>query len=189
MTDIDEASENFLELSSHQRLQILSKLLKKNGKISHLAKELDATNQEVHRNFMRLEDGGFIVKNKDSDYTLTTFGRTICFQIPSIVFLSQNKKYFENHNFDGLPPKFIFRVGQLLSGEPIKGVTKVLESWKSIYKHADEYIYKVSSEIPLDLVEPLVKKIKNGVMFNGILSETTIVPKGRKKLLKKIRIW
>ena len=151
-----------------------------------MAKKLNSTNQEVHRNFKRLEDGGFVIKDKDGNFGLTTFGRTLCFQIPSISFLSQNRKYFENHNFDGVPSKFVFRAGQLLHGEPVKGVTKVLEHWKSIYKNANEYIYKVSSEVPFDLIEPIVTKIKKGVVFNSILSENAIVPKGRKKLMKKL---
>jgi predicted transcriptional regulator len=186
MSNLDDTAEDFLELSSRQRLQILSKLLENKGKISQMAKELDATNQEIHRNFMRLEDGGFVVKNKDGNYILTTFGRTICFQIPSIIFLSQNKKYFEHHNFEDLPPKFVFRVGQLQKGEHIKGITTVFETWKSIYKNAEKYIYKIAPEVPLDLIEPLVNRIKKGITYNGILSENPIVPKGRKKLLKKL---
>ena len=74
MSNLDDTSENFLELSSRQRLQILSKLLEKDGKISQMARDLDATNQEIHRNFMRLEDGGFVVKNQNGNYILFTKG-------------------------------------------------------------------------------------------------------------------
>jgi len=180
------AAENFLELSSYQRLHILYKLLVKESRVTSMAKELDATTQEVHRNFMRLEDGGFITKSTNGGYNLTTFGRTMCSQVPSLVFLSQNQKYFEKHDFGGVPTKFILRVGQLASGENIKGITKVFELWKQIYKNANEYINKVSSEVPLDIVEPLVKKIRSGVHFMGVLSESAVVPKGRKVLLKKL---
>ena len=48
---------------------------------------------------MRLEDSGLIEKKVDGTYTLTTFGQTVCTQIPSIVFISQNKKYFQEHDF------------------------------------------------------------------------------------------
>ncbi len=182
----EKAAENFLELSSHQRLEILFNLLEKKSKISNMAKQLNATNQEVHRNFMRLEDGGLIAKNKDGNYGVTTYGKTMCSQVPALIFLSENRKYFENHKFGGIPDKFIQRIGQLSSGQHTKGVTKVLEHWKAIYKNANTYIYKISSEVPIDLIEPLIKKIKNGVMYNGILLENAIVPKGRKNLLKKL---
>lgn len=187
MVDLyEEAANNFLELSSQQRLHIIFRLLGRKSKVTMMAKELDATTQEVHRNFARLEDGGFIAKDTDGFYSLTTYGKTICSQIPSIIFLSENRKYFEGHNFGDVPPKFIMRIGQLASSERIKGVTKILEQWKSIYKNANEYIYEVLTEVPLDIIEPKVKRIGGGVKFNYILSESTIVPKGRKKLLQKL---
>ncbi len=182
----EEAANNFLELSSHQRLQIIFKLLEKKSKVTSMAKELDATTQEVHRNFARLEDGGFITKNMDGFYSLTTYGKTICSQIPSIIFLSHNRKYFEDHDFSNIPPKFIMRIGQLANSQHIKGVTKILEQWKSIYKNANEYIYEMLTEIPLDIIEPKVRRVEKGVKLNYILSEDAVIPKGRKNLLLKL---
>ena len=96
MTKIyEKVSENFLELASLQRLNILFKLLERNRKrIEPLAKELDATKQEVHRNLVRLEQSGLITKDREGKYGLTTFGRTMCAEIPSILFLSQHRDYF-----------------------------------------------------------------------------------------------
>jgi predicted transcriptional regulator len=187
MVDLyEEAANNFLELSSQQRLHIIFRLLEKKCKVTTMAKELDATTQEVHRNFARLEDGGFIAKDLDGYYSLTTYGKTICSQIPSIIFLSENRKYFEDHNFGDIPPKFIMRIGQLANSECVKGVTKILEQWKSIYKNANEYIYEILTEIPLDIIIPKVKRIEKGIKLNYILSESVIVPKGRKRLLQKL---
>jgi predicted transcriptional regulator len=187
MVDLyEEAANNFLELSSQQRLQIIFRLLERKSKVTTMAKDLDATIQEVHRNFARLEDGGFITKDMDGYYSLTTYGKTICSQIPSIIFLSENRKYFEDHNFGDIPPKFIMRIGQLANSECIKGVTKILEQWKSIYKNANKYIYEILTEVPLDIIVPKVKRIEKGIKLNYILSESTIVPKGRKQLLQKL---
>lgn len=186
VNNYEEAANNFLELSSQQRLQILFRLLEKKSKVTTMAKELDATVQEVHRNFARLEDGGLIVKELDGYYSLTTYGKTMCSQIPSIIFLSHNRSYFEDHDFGDIPPKFIMRIGQLSNSELVKGVAKILELWKSIYKNANEYIYESLTEIPLDVIEPKVRRIEKGVKFQYIFSESTIVPKGRKKLLEKL---
>ena len=93
----ETASNNFLELSSIQRLQILNKLQEKKSKPSELVKEFDSTRQEVYRNFSRLEDGHLIQKDFEGFYSLTEFGETICSQIPSIVFLSQNMEYFREY--------------------------------------------------------------------------------------------
>ena len=76
MVDLyEKAAEHFLELASPQRLQILFKLLEKSFAITEMAKELDSTKQEVHRNFRRLEYSRLIEKNIDGKYSITTFGK------------------------------------------------------------------------------------------------------------------
>jgi len=187
MVDLyEKAADNFLELASPQRLQILFKLSEKSFAITEMAKELDSTKQEVHRNFRRLEDSRLIEKDVDGRYSITTFGKTMCTQVPSLVFLSQNMEYFEDHEFGDVPTKFIMRTGQLAGGKHIKGVVKVLEQWKTIYKNANEYVYEAFYEVPLDLIEPLVKRIKDGIQFNYIFSKSAVTPKGRKDLLRKL---
>lgn len=187
MTDLfDETANYVLDLASPQRMQILFKLLEKDSTPTLLAKDIDATKQEVHRNFKRLEDSGLIEKKTNGTFTLTTFGKIVCTQVPSLVFISQNRKYFEEHNFGDVPHKFQMRCGQLANGQHVKGISKVLEQWKNIYKNSNDYVYEVLSEVPLDLIEPLVKKVKKGVKFNYIFSESALVPKGRKALLKKL---
>lgn len=185
-TIYENAADDFLELASEQRLKIIFNLLEKRSKISNMAKELHATVQEVHRNFERLSDAGLIVKGKDGHYDLTTYGKTMCTQVPSLLFLSKNRKYFETHDFGDIPMKFIQRIGALAGGQQIKGFVKVLEQWKSIYKNADEYIYEIFTEVPLDLIEPLLARVKRDVVLNYIFSDSVIVPKGRKELLSKL---
>ena len=187
MSDLfDETANYVLDLASPQRMQILFKLLEKNSTPTTLAKEIDSTKQEVHRNFKRLEYSGLIEKTINGTFTLTTFGKIVCTQVPSLVFISQNRKYFEGHNFGEIPHKFQMRCGQLANSQYVKGISKVLEQWKNIYKNSNDYVYEVISEVPLDLIEPIVKKVKKGVKFNYIFSETALVPKGRKALLKKL---
>ena len=187
MEDIFEnASENFLELSSHQRLQILFELLENKAKASIMAKKLQATNQEIHRNFLRLEDSGFIARNKDGTYSLSTYGKTMCAQVPTLVFLSKNKKFFETHTFGGIPQKFVLRVGQLSSAQHVKSVTKVLEVWRSIFENSKKYVYGILVEEPLELIEPIIKKAKSGVNVKSVFSDETQVPKDRKKILDKL---
>ena len=187
MSDLIDKTANYvLDLASPQRLNILFKLLSKDSTPTEIAKELESTKQEVHRNFMRLEESGLIEKKNNGKYSTTAFGESVCTQVPTIVFFSQNQKYFEEHTFGNIPYKFKLRCGQLATSQHIKGISKVLEQWKSIYKNSDKYIYEILSEAPLDLIEPLVKQIKKGIKFQYIFSESTVVPKGRKALLKKL---
>ena len=183
------AAKDFLELASEQRLNIIFGLREKKSKVSTMAKELGATAQEVHRNFERLNDAGLITKDKEGYYELTTYGKTICTQIPDLVFVSKYRKYFEDHDFVDIPMKFIQRIGALAPSQQVKGFVKVLEQWKSICNEANEYIYYVLSEIPLDFIESLVNRVKKGVKCNYIFSEDTIVPKGRKELLESMDYW
>ena len=183
---IDETANYVLDLASPQRLSILFELLRGNSTPTVMAKKLEATKQEVHRNFSRLVESGLIEKDKDGEYSLTTFGEVVCTQVPTIVFFSQNRKYFEEHNLGDVPHKFKMRCGQLASGQHIKGFSKVMEKWKSMYKNSNEYVYEILSEVPLDLIEPLVHRIKKGVKFNYIFSESAVIPQGRKTLLKKL---
>jgi predicted transcriptional regulator len=185
-TNYENAANDFLELASEQRLNIIFKLLEQKSKISNMAKELHVTVQEVHRNFERLSNAGLIAKDKDGYFDLTTFGKTMCTQVPSLLFLSKNRKYFETHDFGDIPKKFIQRIGALAGGQQIKGFVKVLEQWKLVYKNANEYIYEIFTEVPLDLIEPLLERVKRGIVLNYIFSDVVIVPKGRKELLGKL---
>ena len=179
--EYEKVAENFLELASFQRLRILIKLVERSRKrLEPLAKELDATKQEVHRNLVRLEHSGLISKDKEGRYSLTTFGRVTCLQLPTTLFLSQHLDYFEDHDFGNIPHKYMMRSGQLAFGTYIKGITKTLEKWKSIYKNADEYIYEILSEIPGDLFDPLIKKIKTASNFNILFQNLRVFLKAEK---------
>ena len=68
-----------------------------------MAKELGATAPEVFRNFERLKKADPITKDSDGYYNLTTYGQTVLSFLPTISFLSKNKKYFKDHNFGDLP--------------------------------------------------------------------------------------
>jgi len=105
--DFDSSANEFLELASEQRLAILLRLYEQKSKVSILAKELDATVPEVYRNFERLGKADLITKEADGDYSITTYGKIVCGQIPALKFLSSNKKYFRNHDFGDVPQKFL----------------------------------------------------------------------------------
>jgi predicted transcriptional regulator len=184
----EKTASDFLELASEQRLAILLKLYNQRSKIAVLAKELDATVPEVFRNFERLVKADLIAKEPEGDYSITMFGKIMCAQVPSIRFLSNNKKYFKGHDFGDVPVKFLQRIGSLEQGTHVKGVIKVLEKWKEIYETAEDYICNVLFEVPytVDLIEPLAKKINGGVNLRSVLSESAIMPKERKQIFERL---
>ena len=188
--DYQNSAKDFLEIASEQRLAILLRLYENKSKVSVLAKELGATMPEVYRNFERLAKADLIMKDSEGDYSITTYGKIVCGQMSSIQFMSENKKYFKNHDFGNIPQKFLQRIGALAEGQQIKGFVKVMEKWKDIYKNADEYIFNILYEVPYtsDLMDPLIKKVENGVKLRSILSESAILPKERKQIIDKLEI-
>lgn len=187
ITAYADTEKTFFELASEQRLAIIFRLNDKNAKISQLAKDLGITMQEAHRNVNRLQDAGLIEKDPEGIFSLTTFGNTIIKQIPTFNYLSKHKEYFSEHILGELPIKFIMRLGALDRCEYVKGVVAILERWKDIYRQAEQYIYEIVPQVPMDLIEPAVTRVREmGVKYSYVLPKDVIIPKGRKDLLKRL---
>ena len=58
--NIEKYAKYFLDISSEQRLKIIQIINEEQITLSVLAKKLDATTPEVHRNLERLEKSGFL---------------------------------------------------------------------------------------------------------------------------------
>ena len=177
--------EIFVELASSQRLSIIFMISCQRLKLSTLAKSLNLTMQEVHRNTNRLLDSGLIEKNSEGVFFLTTFGNAIIRQLSIFDFLSSNKSYFSDHKIGNIPMKFAQRIGALNGGKLISGIVPIIESWKRLYDESSEYIYGILPQIPLELIQAVIPKVKNeGVKFNYILPKNAMVPKIRNGLQK-----
>jgi len=184
--DPEKIAESFLELSSEQRLKIIFSLLEKKSNISSMAKELGATNPEVHRNFTRMLKAGIVEKDSDGNFHLSTYGKAVCAQIPSLIFVSENRKFFQSHNFGDIPIKFVHRIGELYERKHIKGFVRVLEKWKEIHYNSKEYIYNVLVEVPYskDIIDIVENKLKNRIKIQSVFSENAIIPDERKTVFK-----
>ena len=83
--------------------------------------------------------------------------------------------------------KFIQRIGALNGGKFISGIVSIIESWKRLYNESNEFIYGILPQIPLELIQAVIPKIKNeGVKFNYILPHNAIVPKIHEMVFKKV---
>ena len=182
--NLEAASVQFIELSNDLRISMLLNILKEGkGKISDIAKDHSVPVQEVARNFKRMTEAGLIIKNSDGEYNLTRVGELACYNIPSFVFIGNNKKYFKSHNFGEIPIKLIQRMGAFVDTELLSGVPKTLDKWRSIYNNASKQIKVTSSELfDAEFVDILTEKINNdGVKASYVLSADTIMPAERKK--------
>lgn len=185
--DSEKIANNFLELASEQRLNIMINLAVQNLNISKLANLLGATKPEVHRNVNRLAKAGLIEKNLDGNYQLTTFGNAILVQIPSLTFISENRQYFKTHSIGNLETKFIQRLGSLHDNNNIKGFVAVLEKWQKIHENAEKYIYNILPEVPYstDIIDVILAKLANRVQIRSIFSANVVIPEKRKKIFEE----
>jgi predicted transcriptional regulator len=184
-TRFSNMEEIFAELASSQRLSIIFMISCQRLKLSTLAKSLNLTMQEVHRNTNRLLDSGLIEKNSEGVFFLTTFGNAITRQLSIFDFLSSNKCYFSDHKIGNIPMKFAQRIGALNGGKLISGIVPIIETWKRLYDESSEYIYGILPQIPIELIQAVIPKVKNeGVKFNYILPKNAMVPKIRNGLQK-----
>jgi len=185
--DSEIIAPEFLEISSEQRLDIILSLNTEKLNLANMARRLDATASEVHRNFGRLQKAGFVKKDTDGNYELTLYGKVVCMHVPMLRFMIKNRKYFESHDIMDLPIKYIQRIGALADSRLITGYVKVMEEWENIYKNAKEYIYNILIEIPYNesLLRILENKLENKIKISSIFSETGIVSKERCDLLSK----
>ncbi len=184
----ENTARTFFELGSAQRIAILYRIEEEKCNLARLSKDLGCTMPEVRRNIIRLTSSGIVDRESNGTFILTTFGKTVLGQIPTLDFLSRNKDYFSDHTFSALPLKFIRRIGSLSNSKLISGLVSVDERLNDIYNRSQEYVYAMIPEVPIDLIESIVarlKKVENKYFkFSYILSTHATVPKRRKQLLE-----
>jgi len=183
--DIDAISEEFLQVASHLRLGILLHLQEKTDNLSSLAKNLDATTSEMHRNLKRLSEDNLISKNNEGLYHLTSYGKMACNQVSSWEFMMNNSKYFTKHEFGTLPKLFLQSIGSLNNSKHVKGFVNVQDVWKKIYSNAEKYIHNILFEVSYDteILSIITSQLKKGINIYSIFLEDAILPESRKKAI------
>lgn len=180
--DNEILAEEFLQISSHLRLGIVLQIQEKPSNLSTLAKNLDATTSEMHRNLKRLSDDDIISKGSDGNYDLTPYGKMICAQISSWEFVKRNSEYFKKHSFGHLPMLFLQSIGSLNNSKHVKGFVNVQDTWKKIYSNADSFMNNILFEVSYDneILSIITSKLKNGTSICSIFLEDAILPESRK---------
>jgi len=180
----DKVSDMFMELASHQRLEILKLLHTKPQKASKIAKDLDATPQEVARNLDRLEAKGLISKNSEGNYFVTSLGTAFNSSLSLAEFVVTHKNYLERRDLSCLDDKFLAMLGMLLSSEIISGFVLVQDKIKSIYQNSTKYVCNVITEVSPDLFDITLEKCDKGIKIRNIFSKNMISTEERKSLVK-----
>jgi predicted transcriptional regulator len=186
----EDTARTFFELGSAQRIALIFKIAESKCNLAKLSRDLDSTMPEVRRNIIRLTNSRFIEREYDGKFVLTTFGKTILEQIPTLDFLSRNKDYFSDHIFSPLPSKFRSRIGSLSNSILISGFVSVNECLKDIYDKSQRYAYAMIPEVPLDLIGSIAARLKKAenkdFKFSYMLPTHAVVPRRRRDLLEAL---
>ena len=166
----------FLELASETRCSILASLGNRPAKLSTLARELDITVQDVHRNLNRMAESG-LVKRDDGTFRLTEFGRAVTRQIPYFLFMKNHSEFFEEHTLEGLPTKFAQRIASLKNCEFIGQVTPVLERLRKLESSAASSLKIMVSQAWVEEGRILAEKAAGGAEVLTIVGRNTVFPR------------
>jgi predicted transcriptional regulator len=168
----------FFELSSEERMTILSNLSKEPLKLSHLAKRQDMTVAETSRHLQRLSDAELIFKDVEGLYKITPYGKIILSLIPSLGFVSENRKYFQEHDTSVLPPEFIARLGELSNFTFREDTISNLVYHMNILRESEEFCWTAANQFHLSAPPLIAEGLKRGVELRTIIPTNLTPPPG-----------
>ncbi len=122
MAGVKDAQDLFFELSSDERLRILTALQGNPRKLTQISTELELPNQEVSRQLSRLVALDLCLRDSAGLYSLTPYAGDALILMPGYEFLAKHRLYFRTHSTASLPMEFRLRIGELASCAPISDI-------------------------------------------------------------------
>jgi len=176
-------SELLFELSSTDRLRLLSIARSDHIKLSQLAQKASATVQETARHLERLTVARLIDKNASGGYFLTSLGSFCLDQIASLKFAVENREYILEHDFTSLPEEFLHRLGELLKSDHAKNVSEIFRYTETVMSEAEKYVFLMADQALVPTNSP------EGAAANqdGKVSWRSIIPYSIYLSLPKLR--
>ena len=164
------------EFSSTERMKIINGLMHEGLKLSQVSKTLDMTVSEASRHLQRLNDLDLIEKNADGAFVPTAFGKLAVHLLRGLDFISDNRQYFLEHDYLGLPHSLVDRIGALSNTTLNTDTVRVLAHVDKMFSEAEDYIWVMSYAHSLPSTIPIVEeRLQNGVIMRRIFPEE-IVP-------------
>ena len=173
---MSELCELFFELSNEDRVNILELLQKEQLNLTNISNRLDLRNQETSRHLSRLEESGLVTKNTDGTYQNTAFAELILKKQNEIGFLLEHRDYFNSHLVEELPSSLIANLGVLSNSNHIDDTLNALQVVKRIIEESEEYLYRLSDQFMMVLLDPIVAAAERGINYYFIYSADIKVP-------------
>lgn len=171
-------AELISELASENRVKVLQLLSKSPLKTSEIAKNLDTSIQAITRHTDRLHNSKLIQKDVTGRYRLTTIGKALLLQYPFFEFLSKYEKYFEEHDFTGIPDHLLVRLGDLVNCELETNTMKALQRARDWAANMKKWVKGITYTIPLEYFDVVEDSMKKGATHQIVFGKNSVVPKG-----------
>jgi predicted transcriptional regulator len=181
---MDEVYDLYFELSNEDRVNILRTLLLDSLNLTKISSELRLKNQETSRHLSRLEEAGLVSKNSDGSYSITHFGEICMLKHAEMDFLSTHKDYFNDHRLVGLPDDLLAKIGVLSKSNYIDDTLNALQAVKRIIEEGEEYLYRLSDQFLMVLIDPIVAATDRGVKYYFIYSADIKLPPNAKETVR-----
>jgi predicted transcriptional regulator len=193
---LEKLCDLLFELSSNERMRIISLLNSEGLKLSHLSQKLDITVTEASRHLQRLSETQLIQRGTGGLYHITPYGELALQQLSGLGFISDNSQYFLEHDTSHLPYKFVSRIGELALGSLNKDVLTCIASAELALKQAEEFCWSLTDQVIASSSAIIDDKIRVGTKFRAILPEKLVSPPGytpahgvERRTLPKIELW
>ena len=186
---MDRLHKLLFELSSVERIIIITELQKGGLKLSQLSRKLDLTLTETSRHLERLCGAKLVQKHADGRFGLAPFGALALTLLSSLGFASKHPEYFTEYDASRLPLEFVERIGELEGSVYEAGALKNLEEGVKRIQEAREFVWILSDEVLSSSIPPLTEKVKRAFELRIILPEGKFPPESQSRLpLTTLRI-
>jgi len=156
------------EMSNENRYAVLLSLREQVMRITDLTREMELTTTEVRRHVSRLADVGLIQRDVEGYYRLTPYGEISLVLFQELNFLSSHEEYFLTHTLSNIPIRFVKRIGELDASTNIANAMDFFRFTENLLKEANNYIWLLVDQFPLNSLSTIVEAIECGVQFRII---------------------
>jgi len=157
------------ELSSEDRLTILTCLREEPMKLTHLSQRLKYTPPEASRNVSRLSEAKLIERDPDGVYHLSPLGEEALRLLDGYRFLSEHSEYFSTHTLRDIPGEFTDRLGALVNAEQPREIMSTLSTAEKMVEEAEEYVLTIADSFPTSWIPLELESVMRGVRNRSIL--------------------
>lgn len=153
------------ELSNENRYGILLSLRDRAQRITDLTNEMGLNTTEVRRHVARLGEVGLIRRDLDGYYNLTHYGEMVLTTVQEFEFMERHREYFNSHSTRDIPEKLVKRIGDLRGSRFTGDVLDFIRQIESLIEEAEEYVWLIVDQFPLNFLGTINGAIERGVRF------------------------